>query len=71
MLYTHSIQGGIKMDQKMMDKNWQQLQDNITNFFGNYTQGDMQRIEYKPLFTVHLLESSTGHEKEDKAGPRL
>lgn len=59
------------MDQNTADKKWQQLQYNITNFFGNYIQGDKQRIEYKPLFTVHLLESSTGREKEDKAGPRL
>lgn len=44
------------MSQNATDREWQQLQDRIENLFGHLLKGDIQRIEYKPQFTVSLLE---------------
>ncbi len=45
------------MNQKAADQGWQQLQSHIEGFFGQALRSDTQRIEYKPRFIVHLLET--------------
>jgi len=53
------------MNQQTSDQGWQQLQAHIESFFGQARRNDVQRIEYKPLFTVHLLEMpSDRHQNE-------
>ena len=44
------------MDQQTSDRGWQQLQAHIEGFFCQALRIDVQRIEYKPLFIVQLLE---------------
>ena len=38
------------------DQGWRQLEDRIENLVGYLLKIDKQRIEYKPQFTVPLLE---------------
>jgi len=44
------------MNQQTSDQGWQQLQAHIEGFFCQTLRNDVQRIEYKPLFIVQLLE---------------
>lgn len=44
------------MSQPISDQGWQQLQAHIEGFLGQALRSDVQRIEYKPRFIVHLLE---------------
>jgi len=44
------------MNQQTSDQGWQQLQAHIEGFFCQALRKDVQRIEYKPLFTIQLLE---------------
>lgn len=44
------------MNHQTSDQGWQQLQAHIEGFWGQALRNDVQRIEYKPLFTVQLLE---------------
>jgi hypothetical protein len=53
------------MNQQTSDQGWQQLQAHIEGFFGQALRGDMQRIEYKPLFIAKLPEiPSERHQNE-------
>ncbi len=47
------------MEQQIVDRNWQQLQDNVTNFFTRHMQGDTQKIEYKPIFRIQFQDAGT------------
>lgn len=44
------------MNRKAPDQGWQQLQSHIEVFFDQALRSDTQRIEYKPLFIVQMLE---------------
>ena len=44
------------MNQQTSDQGWQQLQAHIEGFFCQTLRNDVQRIGYKPLFIVQLLE---------------
>ncbi len=55
------------MVQKAADQQWQQMQDHIENLFGHLLKGDIQRIEYKPQFTVSLLEMPSGNREQKPA----
>lgn len=53
------------MNHQISDQGWQQLQSHIAGFFGQALKSDTQRVEYKPRFTVHLLEMpSERHQNE-------
>ena len=53
------------MNQQTSVQGWQQLQSHIEGFFGQALRNDVQRIEYKPLFIVQLLEMpSERHQNE-------
>lgn len=43
------------MNQNKTDQEWQELQARIENRFKYFFKADVQRIEYKPLFTAPLL----------------
>jgi hypothetical protein len=44
------------MNQETLDQGWQQLQAHIEGFLDRTLGSDVQNIEYKPRFIVHLLE---------------
>jgi hypothetical protein len=44
------------MDQNTVDQGWLQLQAHVQGFLGQFLQGDAKSIEYKPQFSVPLLE---------------
>lgn len=56
---------GFDMDQKTMDREWQQLQAHIVGFLGQAIRSDTQAIEYKPRFITHLLETPIEYSKGD------
>jgi len=47
------------MDKQNSDQEWQQLQAHLEGFLGRAIRNDLQKIEYKPLFSVPLLEIQT------------
>ena len=53
------------MNQQTSDQRWQHLQAHTEGFFRQTLRNDVQRIEYKPQFIVHLLEMpSERHQNE-------
>lgn len=52
------------MNQQKPDQVWQQLQAHISGFLGQALGNDAQRIEYKPRFTVQLLETPSRQQSE-------
>ncbi|MEW6333654.1 MAG: hypothetical protein AB1558_05250 [Thermodesulfobacteriota bacterium] len=44
------------MNRKPSDRDWEKLQAHIEGFLGRAISGDVERIEYRPQFTVKLLE---------------
>lgn len=54
------------MDQKSSDQGWQQLQAHIEGFLGQALRNDMRSIEYKPRFTVSLLEMSAEYRSNER-----
>ena len=53
------------MNQNASEQGWRQIQAHIEDFLGQALNNDMQRIEYKPCFTVPLLEMSCGYRKNE------
>ena len=53
------------MNQQTSDQGWQQLQAHIEGFLGQTLRNDMQRIEYKPRFIVHLLEMPSERQQNE------
>ena len=53
------------MNQQKSDQGWQQLQAHIEGFFGQALRNDVQKIKYKPIFIIQLLEiPSECHQNE-------
>ena len=52
------------MNKQTSDQGWQQLQDHIEGFLGQFLRSDMQRIEYKPRFIALLEMPSERHQNE-------
>jgi hypothetical protein len=44
------------MKQEALNQGWQQLQAHIEGLLGRTLGSDVQKIEYKPRFILHLLE---------------
>lgn len=42
------------INQQNPDQGWQQIQEHIEGFFNQTRTSNVQRIEYKPLFTALL-----------------
>lgn len=42
------------INQQNPDQGWQQVQEHIESFFNQTRTSNVQRIEYKPLFTALL-----------------
>jgi peptide deformylase len=53
------------MQQKALDQEWQQLQAKIESFFAQVLRHSVQRLEYKPQYITHLLETQPGHNQNE------
>jgi len=53
------------MNQKALDQEWRKLQAHIEGFMGRTVESDVQKIEYKPRFALHLLEMPTEMQQND------
>lgn len=53
------------MDQKTSEQGWQQLQARIEGLLGQALMNNVQKIEYKPRFIVHLLEMPSEHHQNE------
>jgi len=53
------------MNQQKSDQGWQQLQAHIEGFFCQALRSDAERIEYKPRYTVHLLEMPSERQQNE------
>lgn len=53
------------MNQQESDQFWQHLKANIDGYFVKTPANDLQRIEYKPLFTA-LLEMPSEYYQNDQ-----
>ena len=53
------------MNQEALDQEWQKLQAHIEGFMGRTVGTDVQKIEYKPRFVLHLLEMPAEMQQND------
>lgn len=54
------------MKRKTTEREWEQLQAHIDGLLSRALKGDAERIEYRPKFTVQLLEMRSGrHQHSD------
>jgi hypothetical protein len=49
---------GMKMDHHHTDQEWNKLQAHIDQMFGRFLKSNLDLIEYKPSYAIHLLETS-------------
>lgn len=53
------------MINQISDRGWQQLEDHLSNFLGQALRSDVQQIEYKPRFFIHLLEMPSERDQSE------
>lgn len=53
------------MIKQVSDQGWQQLEAHLSNFLGQALRSDVQQIEYKPRFFIHLLEVPSEHDRSE------